>query len=196
MKDGVVSDPKRLPQGGFPGRVRRACTPAGWARIASATQVTAVVKARHCCESAAETMIEAEDDDARRADGLSGRPAPVRVVTVDDQAVFRRRIRAVIEETPGFEQVGDAASGEECLALTTRLHPDLALVDVRMPGLGGFETARLITAAHPEIVVLLVSVIAYPPATIRAASAAAFVPKERLGPSLLHVLWEKHGRQI
>ena len=60
----------------------------------------------------------------------------VGVMTVDDQAVFRRAAREVIEATDGFDHLGDAGSGEEALALAGELDPDLVLVDVRMPGIG------------------------------------------------------------
>ena len=48
----------------------------------------------------------------------------------------------MIEATDGFEHLGEAGSGEEALALVRELDPDLVLVDVRMPGINGFETAR------------------------------------------------------
>ena len=82
----------------------------------------------------------------------------VRVLTVDDQVVFRRAAHDVIAATPGFEPVGDAESGEEALAEVERLRPELVLLDVRMPGIGGIEAARRITAAHPETVVVLISI--------------------------------------
>ena len=65
----------------------------------------------------------------------------VRVLTVDDQAVFRGIAREVIDATPGFEAVGEAASGEEALAAVARLDPQLVLLDVRMPGLDGVDVA-------------------------------------------------------
>ena len=64
------------------------------------------------------------------------RPRRVTVLAVDDQEVFRRAVRELIAATEGFEQVGEAASGREALALAAALHPDLVLLDVRMPGHG------------------------------------------------------------
>ena len=82
----------------------------------------------------------------------------VRVLTVDDQIVFRRAAQDVIAATPGFEPVGDAESGEDALDEVERLRPELVLLDVRMPGIGGVEAARRIAAAHPETVVVLISI--------------------------------------
>ena len=82
----------------------------------------------------------------------------VRVLTVDDQAVFRGIAREVIDATPGFESVGEAASGEEALAAVARLDPQLVLLDVRMPGLDGIEVARRLRETHPDTLLVLISI--------------------------------------
>ena len=82
----------------------------------------------------------------------------MRVLTVDDQAVFRGIAREVIDATPGFESVGEAASGEEALAAVDRLEPELVLLDVRMPGLDGIEVARRLRATHPDTLLVLISI--------------------------------------
>ena len=113
---------------------------------------------------------------------------------MDDQAVFRSVAREVVEATPGFEPAGEAASGEEALALVEAVQPHLALVDVRMPGMGGVETARRLSAAHPELVIVLISVEdppIVPPAT--ESGAATFVRKQDFKPALLRRLWGDHG---
>jgi two-component system, NarL family, invasion response regulator UvrY len=121
----------------------------------------------------------------------------VRVLTVDDQVVFRDAARDVITATPGFEQVGDAESGEEAMAAVERLRPELVLLDVRMPGIGGIETARRITAAHPDTVVVLITLedghnFA---GAVEGSGAVALVRKQDFGPSLLRALWSTHGAQ-
>jgi two-component system invasion response regulator UvrY len=130
----------------------------------------------------------------------SGRPSPdtpaVAVMTVDDQAVFRSVARDVIEATPGFEAVAEAASGEEALQLVDEMDPQLVLVDVRMPGMDGIETTSRITAAHPETVVVLIS-LEEPsgvPSNASESGAAAFVRKQDFGPTMLRSLWLAHGR--
>lgn len=121
--------------------------------------------------------------------------APVGVLTVDDQAVFRDLARLVLKAAPGFRSVGELASGEEALEAIDDLRPRLALVDVRMPGIGGIETARRIAAAHPEIVVVLISVEDADdlPAGALESGAVALVRKQDFGAALLHELWSAHG---
>jgi DNA-binding NarL/FixJ family response regulator len=82
--------------------------------------------------------------------------AVVRVLVVDDVATFLGAMVAVVGETPGFEVVGAASSGEDALALAAELLPDLVLMDVHLPGIGGLEaTRRLLEAARAPAVVLL-----------------------------------------
>ena len=118
-------------------------------------------------------------------------------MTVDDQAVFRQAAREVIEATDGFEYLGEAASGEEALALAGELDPDLVLVDVRMPGIDGFETARRLSAAYPASTVVLISTecLDEDESWDELLGAAAFVRKQNFGPALLRRLWGDHGRR-
>jgi DNA-binding NarL/FixJ family response regulator len=120
----------------------------------------------------------------------------VTVVTVDDQDVFLAAARDVIEATPGFESVGEAGSCEEALAVIDKVGPRLALVDVRMPGTDGIETATRIRETHPEVVVVLISIEETPrvPSTAATCGAAALVRKDDFGPALLRELWVAHGR--
>lgn len=120
---------------------------------------------------------------------------PVRVLTVDDQPIFLRAARALISSTPGFDLVGEAASGVEALRAARALKPDLVLLDVRMPGLDGIETARRLTASGSSAVLVLVS--GHEVEDVRdlaqECGAADLVVKERLRPGLLRKLWAVHG---
>ena len=73
----------------------------------------------------------------------------VRVLIVDDQPFFRAAAREVVEAMPGFETVGEAISGSAAVDAVGELHPDLVLLDIRMPGMDGIEASELITAKHP-----------------------------------------------
>jgi DNA-binding NarL/FixJ family response regulator len=70
------------------------------------------------------------------------KPHPIRVLIVDDHAVVRRGLRTFLDVQDDIEVVGEAASGEECLALAATLIPDVILLDLQMPGIGGVETVR------------------------------------------------------
>ncbi|TME80505.1 MAG: response regulator transcription factor [Chloroflexi bacterium] len=83
----------------------------------------------------------------------------VRVLTVDDHASFRSTARALVAATEGFEVAGEVATGEEAVAAVERLHPDLVLMDVRLPGIDGYEATRQISRIRPEVVVVLVSAV-------------------------------------
>jgi two-component system invasion response regulator UvrY len=120
----------------------------------------------------------------------------VTVLAVDDQAIFRRVARELVDATAGFELVAAAASGPEALALAERLRPDLALVDVRMQGMDGIETARRMAAEQAGTVVVLMSLdpLLDLPSAAWAPGIAAHVRKQDLSPDVLHGLWAAHGR--
>jgi two-component system, NarL family, invasion response regulator UvrY len=120
----------------------------------------------------------------------------VRVLTVDDQAVFRMAARDVIEATAGFEALGEAASGPEALELSAALEPDLVLLDVRMPGMDGIEAARRLCDAHPHAVVVLISL--EEPVDVEelahGCGAVALLRKQEFCPAMLRQLWDTHRR--
>jgi DNA-binding NarL/FixJ family response regulator len=121
----------------------------------------------------------------------------VTVLAVDDQKIFRRAAHSLIAATPGFEQVGEAASGAEALKLAADLRPDLVLVDVRMPDMDGIETARRLAAADPEATVVLIPLDEVPelPSSVTSVGAAAHIRKQDLSPTKLTELWRDHGRR-
>ena len=76
-----------------------------------------------------------------------------RILIVDDQALVRAGFRLVLESQKDFEVVGEAGTGEEAVAAASRLHPDVVLMDVRMPKLDGIEAARRI-GFGPRVIML------------------------------------------
>jgi NarL family two-component system response regulator LiaR len=116
------------------------------------------------------------------------------VLAVDDHRSFRRAVRDVIAATPGFEQVGEAASGAEALDRAAELQPDLVLLDIRMPGMDGIETSRRLEAARPGTVVVFVSVEPAVEAP-EAVGAVAHLRKQDLSPQALRRVWDAHGRE-
>ena len=120
----------------------------------------------------------------------------VPVLIVDDQAPFRRAARAVMNVTPGFEVVGEAESGEQAVALVDELGARLVLMDINMPGINGCEATRQITAAHPDVVVLLLSTyqVGDLPVDARTCGAADYVNKEDFGPAVVQDTWSKYAK--
>lgn len=81
----------------------------------------------------------------------------LRVLIADDHPLFLHGVRALIGVTPGMTVVGEATSGHEAVARATELHPDVILMDIKMPGCNGIEATRAICAAKPEARVLIVT---------------------------------------
>jgi two-component system invasion response regulator UvrY len=117
--------------------------------------------------------------------------APVPVLIVDDQALFRRAAAAVVRLTPGFVLVGEAESGEEAVELATTLDPALVLMDINMAGINGIEATRRITSEHPGVLVVLLSTYQAEdlPSDARTSGMAAYVNKEEFGPQVLTEVW-------
>jgi DNA-binding NarL/FixJ family response regulator len=125
----------------------------------------------------------------------SAQESAVGVLIVDDQPVFRDLARLVLRTTQGFRSVGEVSSGEEALEIIDEVKPQLVLVAVRMPGMGGIETAQRIGDAHPEALIVLIS-IEDPddlPSTAQEAGATALVRKQDFGPNMLRDLWARYG---
>lgn len=119
----------------------------------------------------------------------------VGVLVVDDQAYFRRVALEVVGATSGFKLLGEAASGEEALALAAELSPELILLDVRMPVMDGIETARRLSAEHPGGIIVLISIDdpADLPQGVGCCGAKAVIRKQDFGCLALRRLWEAHG---
>jgi DNA-binding NarL/FixJ family response regulator len=122
-------------------------------------------------------------------------PDSIGVLVVDDQLVFRQVAHEVIDATEDFEMLGEAASGAHALLAVTQLAPDLVLLDVRMPGMDGIETAARLHAQNPKAVIVLITIEEAPnlPAGLSSCGAAELVRKQDFGPALLRRVWRAHG---
>jgi DNA-binding NarL/FixJ family response regulator len=124
---------------------------------------------------------------------LERRSEEVEVLVVDDKSTFRKALRDLVAATPGLTLVGEAKSGEGALDVIDRLAPRMVIMDKRMPGMGGVAATREITARHPEVVVLLVSVEVPEMELMHQCGAAAFLRKQELTPRALTAVWQAHG---
>lgn len=83
-----------------------------------------------------------------------------RVLLADDQVLYREGLRELIRRWPEFEVVGEASNGQDAVEFCRKDSPDLVLLDVQMPVMGGVEAAGIICSAHPEIAVVMLTVAA------------------------------------
>jgi len=83
--------------------------------------------------------------------------ASIRVLIADDHAIVREGIRALLQAADEIEVVGEAADGAEAIEATRRLRPDLVVMDIAMPGLGGLEATLQIRKEQPDVKVLVLT---------------------------------------
>jgi DNA-binding NarL/FixJ family response regulator len=117
---------------------------------------------------------------------------PVRVVLVDDSAVFLEAAAEVVVSTPGFELVATGTSGEEAVELAASLRPELVLVDQRMPGMTGVEAAGRIRVSVPSTVVAILTADS---GSNLASIGLPVLSKRRFGSAGLAELWRRHGSE-
>lgn len=121
-------------------------------------------------------------------------PVHARVLAVDDQEAFRAIIRRLVEAAQ-MDLVAEADSGESAVAAAHELLPDLVVMDVAMPGIGGIDAARRIKTERPSTVVILISTT-HPddlPRDAGESRADEIVWKPELRPSLLEAIWRRHA---
>lgn len=85
--------------------------------------------------------------------------APIRVLIVDDHTLFREGMKALLSTTGDIEVVGEAHDGAGALAQCAALRPQVVLLDIQMPGMGGIEAARAITTRDPQAGVVMVTML-------------------------------------
>ena len=123
---------------------------------------------------------------------------PLTVMVVDDQAPFRMAARAVIRRSEGFSLTGEAENGVKALELANEIHPDVVLMDINMPEMGGIEATRRIVAELPETFVILCSTydISDLPPDAKDSGARAYVHKEQPGATTLRRLWDQRNEVV
>jgi len=97
----------------------------------------------------------------------------IRVLVVDDHDLVRTGITRMLADIDGLQVVGEGDSGEAALKLARDLKPDVVLMDVKMPGIGGLEATRKLLRSHPDIKVVAVTVCEEDPFPTRLLQAGA-----------------------
>ena len=82
---------------------------------------------------------------------------PIRVLIADDHPHFRAGLRALLHSAPDLELLTEAKDGEQAIALATQLQPDVIVMDLQMPGIGGIDATRRILHTSPHISILVLS---------------------------------------
>ncbi len=113
-----------------------------------------------------------------------------RVLLVDDHNIVRLGLMTLINDQPNLEVVGEAGTAAEAVRAAERLKPDVVLMDIRMPGEGGIEATRQITARWPNIKVVMLTSYADDELVVRAirAGAAGYVLKQVDNKELLRAI--------
>ncbi len=104
----------------------------------------------------------------------------IRVMLVDDHRLVRAGLKRVLSEMPDIRVVAEAGTGEEALELARKDAPDVVLMDVNMPGMGGLEATRRLVARNPQIKIIAVSMHMDEPYPSRMleAGAAGYISKD------------------
>jgi DNA-binding NarL/FixJ family response regulator len=121
---------------------------------------------------------------------MDRRDNPIRILIADDHGVLRAGLRALLDAEPDLQVVGEATNSQETLRLTDTLRPDVILLDISMPGLGGIEITRQIRATKSKTHVLILTVYE-DEGLLRAslqAGAAGYVPKRAVEAELINAI--------
>ena len=123
--------------------------------------------------------------------------APIRIMIADDHPVVREGFAAMLETEPDMAVVGLAQSGEEALGLFRRVRPDVTLMDLRMPGMGGVEAIRAIRREFPDSRVIVLTTYDGDEDIYRAleAGAQAYLLKDMLCDEILAAIRAVHAGQ-
>jgi two-component system, NarL family, response regulator NreC len=82
----------------------------------------------------------------------------IRILIADDHGLMRAGLRSILEDEPAVEVIGEASTGEEAVYLAGQMAPEIVLLDIEMPGIGGIEATRRLKMLSPQIQVLVLTV--------------------------------------
>jgi two-component system, NarL family, response regulator len=126
---------------------------------------------------------------------MAGQSEPIRVLCVDDHPIVREGLTSAISDQPDMVVIGEAATGEDAVALFKQHRPDITLMDLRLRGMSGLDAIRAIHEhdVHARVIVLTMYEGDEDIHRALAAGAAAYLLKDTLSDDLLRVVREVHA---
>lgn len=125
-------------------------------------------------------------------------PAPIRILVVDDHPLLREGVCSILEDRTDMAVVGEACNGAEAVARFAELRPDVTLMDLQMPVMGGVEAIAAVRADHPDARILVLTTYAGDVQAVRAlkAGATGYLLKSSLRTEMLDAIRNVHrGRR-
>jgi PAS domain S-box-containing protein len=146
-------------------------------------------------EHPSSSAVGTESEDMRGAKRSFARK--LRLLLVDDHAIVRQGLRRLLEDEADMEIAGEASDGERAIAMVRELAPDVVLMDIGMPGMGGVVATRAIHAEFPEVIVIGLSMFEGPEraAEMCQAGAADYVAKSDASETLVRAI-QNAGRSL
>jgi len=162
----------------------------GWLHVESALGHGTTVTLGLPFTSAAVSPPESSADEGQVSSPEARTAGVRRLLLVDDHAMVRQGLRAILDHYPDLVIIGEAADGREAVSIVNKRAPDVVIMDINMPRMDGIEATKRIKKDHPATVVIAVSVNDTPQVreSMQRAGASAFLSKEEAGERLYETI--------
>ena len=123
---------------------------------------------------------------------------PIKVMIVDDHTLFRQGLRKVLESFEEIQVIGEASDGKEAIVKVDELHPDIVLMDIKMPRMDGFESTRLIRQRYPELIIIALTMYEDADYVLKMVNAGAngYMHKDASADKLVDAIKQVHEGDI
>lgn len=122
----------------------------------------------------------------------------INIVLVDDHDLVRTAIKRILRDVEGLKVVGEATTGEAAVLLARQLNPDVMIMDIHMPGIGGIEASRKILRYNPDIKILILTMYENQvySSLLHQAGAVGYITKSCTLEELIHAIRAAHSGQL